>query len=113
MKKFMVLYMMPADAMAEMMKNTTPEMRQKSMDGWTMWMESHKADLADMGSPLGKNMRVTADGGTMMKNDIGGYSIIQAESAEAAAEILAENPSFSDMSGTYIEVMELMMPFQV
>ncbi len=108
MKKFMVLYMMPAAVMAEMMKNSTPEMREKGMKEWKDWMETHKADLAEFGGSFGKNMRVTKEGGTMQSNDLGGYSVIQAESQEAVANILADNPSFSDMPGSYIEVMEIM-----
>jgi hypothetical protein len=108
MKKFMVLYMMPVGAMEEMMKNSTPEMREKGMQGWKMWMENHKSDLADMGAGFGKNMRVKKEGSMMESNEIGGYSIIQAESQEAVAQILADNPSFTDMPDSYIEVMEIM-----
>lgn len=106
MKKFLVLYMMPAAQMAEMMQNTTPEQRQEGMDAWQKWMDAHKADLADMGAPLGKNMRVTKDGGSMVTNDVGGYSIMQGESAEAIAQMLADNPTW-DIPDSYIEVMEL------
>ena len=108
MKKFMVLYMMPKAAMEEMMKNSTPEMREKGMQEWKTWMDNHKADLAEFGAPFGKNMRVTKEGGTMESNDVGGYSIIQAESQEAVAQILADNPTFNEMPGTYVEVMEMM-----
>jgi hypothetical protein len=108
MKKFMVFYMMPAAAMQEMMQNSTPEMREQGMQAWKDWMEAHKADLTDFGGGFGKNMRVTKDGGTMHSNDIGGYSIIHAESQEAVAAILADNPTFKDMPESYIEVMEIM-----
>ena len=107
MKKFMVLYMMPQAAMAEMMQNSTPEQRKASMDEWGAWMEGHKADFADMGALFGKNMRVTKGGGAMAPNDIGGYSIMQAESQEEVAKMLADNPSFN-MPGSFVEVMELM-----
>ncbi len=100
--------MMPAAVMAEMMQNTTPEERQKGMEAWKVWMDAHQADLADMGAPLGKNMRVTKGGGVMEPNDVGGYSIIQAESQEAVAKILADNPTFNDMPEAHIDVMELM-----
>jgi hypothetical protein len=107
MKKFLVLYMMNAEAMEEMMKNSTPEQREAGMQEWKSWMTAHTSDLADMGGGLGKNMRVTKDGSSMEKNTIGGYSIIQAESQEAAAQILADNPTFKDMPSSYIEVMEV------
>ncbi|MDB4991997.1 MAG: hypothetical protein JWL75_242 [Parcubacteria group bacterium] len=103
----MVLYMMPASGMADMMKNMTPEMMEQGKKAWGDWMEAHKSDLADFGGGLGKNLRVTKDGSSAQSNDVGGYSIIQAESAEAVAEILASNPSFNDMPESYIEVMEI------
>ena len=107
MKKFMVLYMMPTETMKEAMQNSTPESREKDMQEWKEWMDAHKADLADMGSPLGKNMRVTKDGGELTSNEIGGYSIMQGESLEAVAEILKDNPSFRHMPTSYIEIMEI------
>lgn len=98
---------MPAAAMAEMMAKSTPEDRKKDMDRWNKWMEEHKDSFADMGAPAGKNTRVTKDGATEVPNDIGGYSIMQAESKEDLIEILKTNPS-NDMPGSYVEVMEAM-----
>jgi len=40
MKKFLVLYMADLAAMADMMKNSTPEQRQKGIEARTKWMES-------------------------------------------------------------------------
>ncbi len=102
----MVLYMMPKEAMAEMMKTMTPEMHQKSMGEWKTWMGENAASFADMGAPLGKNTRVSAEGARDMSNEVGGYSIMQAESAEALAEVLKSGPHFG-MPGMYAEVMEV------
>lgn len=99
---------MPKTVMEEMTKGMTAEKREKSVHGWKMWMDTHKADLADLGAPLGKNMRIKKEGGVMESNEIGGYSVIQAESHEAAGQILADNPTFTDMPDSYIEVMEIM-----
>ena len=107
MKKFMVLYMMPKEAMAEMMKTMTPEAQQKSMGEWKTWMGANASSFVDMGAPLGKNTRVTSDGVTDVSNEIGGYSIMQAESKEALAEVLKGSPHFG-MAGMYVEVMEVM-----
>ncbi|MDB5190020.1 MAG: hypothetical protein JWN49_346 [Parcubacteria group bacterium] len=105
MKKFLVLYMMPVGAMEEMMKNSTPEERKAGMDSWMAWMEAHKADLADRGSGVGKNTRVTKDSAVETRNEVGGYSVVQAESMEDAVKIAQTSPNF-DMEGAYIEVME-------
>ncbi|MDB5245326.1 MAG: hypothetical protein JWN90_431 [Parcubacteria group bacterium] len=106
MKKFIALYMMPVGAMEEMMKNSTPEQRQEGMAKWMNWMEEHKADLADQGSAFGKNTRVTKNGSEEVRNEMGGYSIIQAESKEEAIAIAQTSPNFDDMEGGYIELME-------
>ncbi len=107
MKKFIAMYMMPSAAMQEMMKNTTTEERQEGMQKWMTWMEENKAHLADQGSAFGKNTRVTKDGSEEISNDMGGFSIIQAESKEDAIAIVQTSPNF-DMEGGYIELMEML-----
>ena len=80
MKKFMVLFMADSAAFEEMMKNSTPEQQKKGMEAWMQWMQAHKAAIVDGGAPLGKSSRVTAKGASSVKNELGGYSILQAES---------------------------------
>jgi hypothetical protein len=106
MKKFMALYMMSVEEMDEMMKNSTPEEQQKGMNDWNKWQEEHAADFAEAGKPLGKNKRVTADGATDARNEVAGYSIVQAASQDAAAEIFSDSPHLK-MPGAYVEIMEL------
>ena len=106
MKKFLVLFNAPVAAMAEMMKNSTPEQMKAGMEEWKHWMDGHKESFADMGAPLGKNLRVTANGAEQVSNEVGGYSVIQAESQEAVAKLLAGMPHF-EIPGAYIEIMPL------
>ena len=107
MKKFLVLYMMPVSTMDEMMKNTSAEDRKKNMGEWMTWMNEHKASFAEMGTPLGKNTRVSGEGASEVRNEVGGYSILMAESQEEAAKLLAGSPH-NKMKGAYMEVMECM-----
>lgn len=106
MKKFLVLYRMDMGAMRKMMSEN-PEMGKKGMEEWGMWMKNHAGDFADMGAPTGKNSEVSASGAMEKSNDIGGYSILQAESQEAAAAILKDNPHFK-MPGATVDLAELM-----
>ena len=78
MKKFMVLYLASGAAFEEMMKNSTPEQRQKGMDAWMKWMNANKASIVEGGAPLGKTKRVNSNGASNTKNAIGGYSVVQA-----------------------------------
>ena len=106
MEKFLVLFNAPSAAMQEMMKTATPEQMKAGMEEWKHWMEGKKESFADMGAPLGKNLRITASGTQAVSNEVGGYSIIQAESAEAVAKLLEGMPHFQ-VPGAYIEVMPL------
>ena len=108
MKKFLVLYMADAAAMADMMKNSTPEQRKKGMEAWTKWMDQHKASLVDRGAPVGKTKRVDSKGASDTKNAIGGYSIIQAESADAASKMFGKDQPHLQMPGSWIEITEIL-----
>ena len=94
-------------AFEEMKKNMTPEKQKTEMDAWMQWMGANTASFVDGGAPLGKNTRVTKDAASELSNEIGGYSIVQAESKEDVAKLMQSGPHFS-MPGMYVEVMEIM-----
>ena len=107
MTKFMVLYMAnPAD-FERMMKDSTPEQQQKGMEAWTKWMSDHQASLVDGGAPLGRTKRVDAKGVSDTRNGIGGYSIVQADSADAAARLFDKDHPHLQMPGAWLEIVEI------
>ena len=108
MKKFMVLYMAPSAQFEQMMKNATPEQQQKGMDAWMKWMNANKASLADGGAPLGKTKRVDANGTKDTKNEVGGYSVVQAESHDAATKMFGKDHPHLHVPGAWIEIVEIM-----
>ncbi len=61
-----------------------------------------------MGAPLGKTMKVTPSSVEPMRNEIGGYSIIEAESHDETAKKMQDSPHFKMMPGGWIEVVEIM-----
>lgn len=99
--------MAPTTAIDEMMKNSTPEMQKAGMDRWMQWMQSMKGSMVDMGTPLGKNMRVNKTSATETRNEVCGYSILQADSLAAAADLCKGSPHF-EIPGGYIDVLECM-----
>lgn len=110
MKKYFVLYMASEGDFKKVMAGMpqmTPEMQKASMQEWMDWMKS-KGGVVDMGAPLGKTMRVTPSEMSPMRNEIGGYSMIEAESHEEAAKKMQDSPHFKMMPGGWIEVMEVM-----
>jgi hypothetical protein len=106
MKKFLVLYKASAAAFQQMMK-ATPEQQKAGMDAWMAWSKKASSSIVDMGAPLGKSLRVTTGGSVPSTNDLGGYSILQADSKEAVADSLKGHPHFM-MPDSSIEIVELM-----
>ena len=106
MKKFLVLYKAPASSF-EQMKKATPEQQKAGMDAWMTWSKSSASSIVDMGGPLGASLRVTKGGTAPCANDLGGFSILQAESKEALAATLGGHPHFMMLEGS-IEIVELM-----
>ncbi|MDD2786350.1 MAG: hypothetical protein PHS79_05720 [Patescibacteria group bacterium] len=104
MKKFLAIYMAPIAELDKMMQNTSKE-QMKEMDAtWLKWIDDHKDSFVDVGAALGKNKRVTKDGVSDVRNELTGYSIVQAESHEDACKIFEDNPMF-EMPGAYVEVL--------
>ena len=91
MKKFMALYMASGPEFEKMMKNSTPEQQKKGMDAWMKWMNANKAYIVEGGAPLGKTKRVDSNGASNTKNEIGGYSVVQAETHDAATKIFGKD----------------------
>jgi YCII-related domain len=108
MKKFLVLYMANSADFEAMMKNSTPEQQKKGMEAWMKWMGDHKASLVEGGAPLGKTKRVDSKGASDTKNDVGGYSIVQADTADAATKMFGKDHPHLQMSGAWIEIIEIM-----
>jgi hypothetical protein len=108
MKKFLVLYMASSADFEKMMKNSTPEQQKKGMEAWMKWMNANKASLVEGGAPLGKTKRVDANGATDTKNEVGGYSVVQAESHDAATKIFGKDHPHLQMPGAWIEIVEIM-----
>jgi hypothetical protein len=100
MTKYLVLYRSSTTA-ADQMANSTPEQAQAGMDAWTAWAGRAGTAVVDLGSPT----QVVEAGGDS-GDPIGGYSILQAESAEALAKVLDGHPHAA-MGGT-IQTLELL-----
>jgi hypothetical protein len=99
--------------MQDWMKNTSPEEMQKQgaemgekMNAWT---EKNKAHIVDNGLPLGKNTRITKDGAKQESNDLMMYTVVEAENAEAAAEMFKDSPHFMIPTG-FIDIMAVSHP---
>ena len=99
--------MAPIAEFEKMMVNSSPDQMKAGTDEWMKWMKNHEKDIVDMGSPLGKTKRSMTSGVTDVKTDVGGYSVVQAESHDDAVKIFADNPHFK-IPGAYIDILEVM-----
>ncbi|HEY1959147.1 MAG TPA: hypothetical protein VGH28_26215 [Polyangiaceae bacterium] len=107
MKKFLVLYKASKSGF-DQMKTATPEQQKAGMDAWMKWGQKAASAMVEMGAPLGKSLKVTKSGDVSeSSNELGGYSVLQAESKEALAKTLEGHPHFMMPDG-WIEVVEIM-----
>jgi len=107
MKKFLVLYRASQSGFEQMMK-ATPEQQKAGMDAWNAWGKKAASSIVEMGAPLGKAVKVAKGGAVAPSpNDLGGYSIMQAESKEALGAQMKEHPHFMMPEG-WIEIVEIM-----
>jgi len=107
MNKYLAIYVAPVEGIDQMMKTMTPEQGKADMESWTRWMDSKGDAFLDKGAPLGKTKRATPGKVDDARNGICGYSIVQAESHEAAADIFKDSPHFG-LAGSYVEVLAIM-----
>ena len=93
MKKFMAIYLGTAagrekwQGLAEAERN---KHQQAGFEAWMAWGTKHQAAIVEHGGPLGKTKRISASGIADTTNAMSGWTIVQAESHEAAAKMFDE-----------------------
>jgi|1185.fasta_scaffold2018539_1 hypothetical protein len=105
MAKFMVLYRSSASA-SEQMAAGTPEQAQAGMEAWMKWAGSAGSALLDLGSPLNQVATVGNGGSKETGQPIGGFSILEAPSADAAKKLVSDHPHLGMPGDSSIEILE-------
>lgn len=104
MAKFILLYKGPATDMSAM----SPDAVQEEMGRWMAWYGGLGAAVIDMGAPFGAGASVVDDGSAGAPTDLTGYSIVEADSLEAATAMTEGHPFIRENTGDYaIDVFEL------
>ncbi|RYZ85981.1 MAG: hypothetical protein EOP04_14815 [Proteobacteria bacterium] len=111
MKKFLAIYIGSESgfAAAEWTSLSEKTRQTKELEGmkeWGKWVETHENSIVDMGGPLGKTKAISTRGITDTKNQMTGYTIVEAESHEKAAQYFVNHPHFNIFPGDSVEVME-------
>ena len=81
---------------------------QQGMAAWKAWVAKHQASLVEMGGPLGKTKRVGTGGIADVSNELGAFTVVRAESHEAAASMFEGHPHFAIFPGEAVEIMPVL-----
>jgi hypothetical protein len=102
--KFILLYRGPATPMEDF----TPEQSAEQMRAWGAWMERVGPALVDAGTPFGARTTVSDNGTSPAASDLNGYSIVEADSVDAAKKYTEDHPFLSEAKGRFtVEIFEL------
>jgi hypothetical protein len=110
MSKYLVLYRSEAAlnsgvSVAEMFANSTPEQMAAGMALWQAWYQKCGRAVVDLGAPLDKATTVTPASVVPGKTSITGYTILQADSIDAAIALMKDHPHFH-MPDASVEILE-------
>ncbi len=61
-----------------------------------------------MGGPLGKTRKITERGIADVSNALAAFTVVRAESHEAAAKLFEDHPHFTIFPGEAVEVMPIL-----
>jgi len=111
MPRFLAVYTMKAEDLAEF--RSRPKAEQDEVDAvglprWEEWEKRHAASLISRGGMVGKTTRISRTGIAPAVNDICGYVIVEAETAEAAAQLFADHPHIDIFPGDGVDIMPLL-----
>jgi hypothetical protein len=111
MKKYLAVFIGTEASLAKWkaLDEPTRQSREKQgMTEWGNWVTRNSKAITEMGAPLGKTKLINSNGVSDTKNQLTAYTVVQAESQEAAANLFLNHPHFAHFPGDSIEVMECM-----
>ena len=66
---------------------------QPGITAWRAWAQKHQAAIVSMGGLLGKTKRVSPSGIEDVTNAMGAFTVVRAQSQEAAAKLFLDQPT--------------------
>src|SRR4029079_674393 len=81
---------------------------QEGIAAWKAWTDKHHAAIVGMGGPLGKTKKVSERGIEEATNLMSAYTIVRADSHDAAAKLFENHPHFTIFPGDSVEVMPVL-----
>lgn len=109
MKNYLAVFLGKPEAMDAW--KALPEAERKDrekrgMGAWHKWVADHKEAIVEMGAPLGKTKRIDKGGVSDVRNELGAWTVVKANSQEEAAKLFLNHPHFAIFPGERVEVME-------
>src|SRR5262249_32239704 len=80
----------------------------EGMAGWKRCVENHHGASVGMGGPIGKTKKVSKGGIEDISNAMGAYTVVRADSHEAAAKLFENHPHFAIFPGESVEIMPVL-----
>jgi len=111
MMTYLAVYLGATSAMKKWEKlpeKTRKEREALGMQAWHSWIAENKKSIVYMGAPLGVTKRVSRKGVANTNNEMGAFTVVQANSHAAAAKLFKNHPHFSIFPGEAVEIMECM-----
>ncbi|HEU5002212.1 MAG TPA: hypothetical protein VFW71_05460 [Actinomycetota bacterium] len=105
MARFIVLYTADPATVQQMMTNLTPEQSAAGMALWQQWAASCGPALVDLGSPIGPGNHLEGGSVGSSSSQVCGYSIVEADSLEAATALVDGHPHLRSPGTPGMEVL--------
>ncbi|MGZ5027094.1 MAG: hypothetical protein ACXWE9_07285 [Methylobacter sp.] len=111
MKKYLAVYTGSPTALARWEALSEAERESRHTEGvaaWTKWVTENAVSIVEMGGPLSRTKLVSSTGVSDIRNNLAAFTIVQAESQDAAARLFLNHPHFTIFLGEAVEIMEVL-----
>jgi hypothetical protein len=97
----------PAKAWAALSESERETRSKAGAAAWGEWVQKHQESILELGGPLGKTKLVNSKGIADITNMLAAFTLVRAESHEAAARLFEKHPHFSIFPGDCVEIMPI------
>ena len=111
MKRYLAVFTGSPNAMSQWEKLPDAERQKRQAEGiaaWKKWVADNDASIVEMGGPLSRTKLVSKAGVSDIRNNLGAFTVVEAESQDAAARLFLNHPHFTVFPGEGVEVMEVL-----
>lgn len=111
MKRYLAVFTGSPNAMTQWEALPEAERQKRQAEGvaaWKKWAADNASSIAELGGPLSRTKLVSKAGISDIRNNLGAFTVVRAESQEAAAKMFVGHPHFTLFPGEGVEVMEVL-----